>query len=83
MAEAKSTTPVPAAPQKAEPTADKIAVPIEFASKNKNVRITKEKDLVTIELIPAIVAEVGAYHRVNVKIAFLDNGNVVVVPSMP
>lgn len=78
MAETKNNIPV-------QPKADAatLPVPLELYSKNKSVRVTKEKDIVTIELTPAVVAEIGSYYRVNVKVAFAENGNVVVVPSAP
>jgi len=57
-----------------------IQVPLELCSKNKSIRITREKDVMTIELTPAVVAEIGSYHRVSVKVMFVENGNVAVVP---
>lgn len=60
-----------------------VQVPIEYAARNKSIRITKDQDTITIEFAPAIAEEIGAYRRCPVKVIFQEGNAVQVIPVLP
>lgn len=59
-----------------------LSVPIEYAARNKSIRVTKDQDIITIEFAPAIAEEIGAYRRCPVKVVFREGDTVQVIPVL-
>lgn len=82
MAEQKTTVKIDVKdPVKDPAPVETIAVPKEYYSMGRAIRVEINGDQVTIDINPIIVQEIGAYHRCKVRVQYKENQGPAIIPT--